>query len=72
MTGRPSADLPVNKLKVPAGFKVEVYAEGIPDARFMALGNKGTVFVGNRLQNNVYAIVEKDGKREVIATWEAA
>jgi len=31
----------------------------------MALGSKGTVFVGNRNLANVYAIIDKDGKREV-------
>jgi glucose/arabinose dehydrogenase len=64
-TGRPAADLPVSTLKVPAGFKVEVYADGIPEARSLALGDKGTVFVSNRNLSDVYAIVEKDGKREV-------
>ena len=63
-TGRPASDLPVNTLKVPAGFKVEVYADGIPEARSLALGDKGTVFVSNRNLSDVYAIVEKDGKRE--------
>ena len=57
--------LPVDKLKVPKGFKVEVYASGMPNARSMALGDKGTVFVGSRLQDKVYAIVDKGGKREV-------
>ena len=65
VTGRPASELPINKLKVPAGFKVEVFAEGIPDARSIAIGDKGTVFIGNRLQSSVYAIVEKGGKREV-------
>ena len=65
MTGRPTSELPIDKLKVPAGFKVEVWAEGVPEARSMALGDKGTVFVSNRNLSNVYAIVEKDGKREV-------
>jgi glucose/arabinose dehydrogenase len=64
-TGRPASELPVNTLKVPAGFKVEVYADGIPEARSLALGDKGTVFVSNRNLSDVYAIVEKDGKREV-------
>ena len=31
----------------------------------MTLGDKGTVFVGNRNLSNVYAIVDKGGKREV-------
>jgi glucose/arabinose dehydrogenase len=56
--------LPVDKLKVPPGFKVEVYASGMANARSLALGDKGTVFVGSRLLDKVYAIVDKDGKRE--------
>jgi glucose/arabinose dehydrogenase len=65
LTGRPAKELPVDKLKVPAGFKVEVWADGIPEARSLALGDKGTVFVSNRNAKNVYAVVDKDGKREV-------
>jgi len=65
MTGRSSKDLPLDKLKVPAGFKVEVWADGIPEARSLAMGDKGTLFVSNRNAKNVYAVVTKDGKREV-------
>jgi glucose/arabinose dehydrogenase len=65
LTGRPASELPVNKLKVPDGFKVEVWADGVPEARSMALGDKGTVFVSNRNLANVYAIVSSGGKREV-------
>ena len=57
--------LPVDKLKVPKGFKIEPYATGMANARQMALGDKGTVFVGTRLLDKVYAIVDKGGKREV-------
>ena len=64
-TGRPASELPVNTLKVPPGFKVEVYADGIPEARSLALGDKGTVFVSNRNLSDVYAIVDSGGKREV-------
>jgi glucose/arabinose dehydrogenase len=64
MTGKPSKDLPINKLKVPSGFKVEVWAEGMPGARSMAQGDKGTVFVGTRQLKDVYAVVDKGGKRE--------
>ena len=35
------------------------------NARSLAVGDKGTVFVGSRLVDKVYAIVNKDGKREV-------
>src|ERR1700739_495251 len=61
-----SADkLPIAKRKVPQGFNIEVYASGLNNAREMALGDKGTVFVGTRLVDKVYAIVNKDGKHEV-------
>src|SRR5881394_4329725 len=65
MTGRASKDLPVNTLKAPKGFKVEVFADGIPEARSMAMGDKGTLFVSNRNAKNVYAVVSKGGQREV-------
>lgn len=65
LTGRPAKELPVDKLKVPAGFKVEVWADGVPEARSLALGDKGTVFVSNRNLSNVYAITDKGASREV-------
>jgi glucose/arabinose dehydrogenase len=57
--------LPLAKLKVPAGFNIEVYAAGMANARSLALGDKGTVFVGSRLIDKVYAIANNDGKRTV-------
>lgn len=57
--------LPVAKLKLPPGFNIEVYASGMANARSMREGDKGTVFVGTRLIDKVYAIRTKDGKREV-------
>ena len=65
LTGRPASELPLDKLKVPAGFKVEVWADGVPEARQMALGDNGTVFVGNRNLSDVYAVRDVNGKREV-------
>lgn len=60
--GVSESELP--KLTVPKGFKVEVYAHGIGNARTLRIGDKGTVFVSNRLLDKVYAITEKSGKRE--------
>lgn len=57
--------LPLAKLKVPQGFNIEVYAAGMANARSMREGDKGTVFVGSRLVDKVYAVVNKDGKRQV-------
>src|ERR1700719_2003783 len=61
-----SADkLPIAKLKAAPGFNIEVYASGMANARSLALGDKGTVFVGSRQLDKVYAIINKDGNRTV-------
>ncbi|HEY1979551.1 MAG TPA: sorbosone dehydrogenase family protein, partial [Xanthobacteraceae bacterium] len=57
--------IPIDQLKAPKGFNIELYASGMPNARSLALSDKGTVFVGSRLQDKVYAITNKDGKRQV-------
>ena len=57
--------LPTAKLKLPPGFNIEVYASGMAYARSIREGDKGTVFVGSRLVDKVYAITSKDGKRSV-------
>jgi glucose/arabinose dehydrogenase len=49
-------NLPLNQLKLPAGIHIEIYADNVSDARELALGDKGLVFVGSR-ENKVYALV---------------
>ena len=61
----PADKLPTAKLKLPAGFNIEVYASGIANTRSLRVGDKGTVFVGTRFGNKVTAIVKKDGKTEI-------
>jgi glucose/arabinose dehydrogenase len=63
-TPTPADKLPVDKIKLPAGFKAEVWSSGHPGGRTMVQGTKGTVFMGSRIIGRVYAITEKDGKRE--------
>lgn len=61
-----AADLSKNleKLNLPEGFAIEIYADNVPDARSMALGQStGTVFVGTR-SDKVYAVVDKDKDRK--------
>ena len=57
--------LPVAKLKLPKNFNIEVYASGMPDARSLRIDDIGTVFVSNQVLDKIYAIVDKNGKREV-------
>lgn len=61
----PADEIPVSSLKVPPGFKVELWASGMPNSRSMTIGKKGTIFVGSRFTGNVYAIVDHGDKREV-------
>ena len=58
--------LPVAKIKLPPGFKAEVWAAEVFDARGLRQGDKGTVFVSSLFgAGKIYAIVDKGGKREV-------
>ncbi len=66
------ADLPVDEIKLPDGFKIEVFADELPNARSMVRGEKGSIFVGTRKLDRVYALSDEDGdgryeKKRVIA-----
>lgn len=52
-------DLPLNKISLPDGFEISIYASDVPGARSMALGPNGTLFVGTRV-GKVYAIVDRN------------
>lgn len=53
---------PIERVKLPPGFSISVFAEGVTNARSMALGENGTVFVGTRTEGKVYAIRSEGGK----------
>lgn len=55
-------------LRVPPGAKIEVWADGVANARSMARSTRGTVFVGTRTGGGrVYAVrTRTDGSREVL------
>lgn len=59
ITGK-SAELPLSSIRLPKGFVIEVYAE-VENARSMALSPSGTLFVGNRNEDKVYAVQDTDG-----------
>ena len=48
-------------ITLPPGFRIAVYAAEVPNARQMALGPPGVVFVGSRSEGKVYAVVDRDG-----------
>ena len=51
----PATDAVIANLRVPQGFKIEVFADDVPGARSLALGENGTIFVGTR-KDKVYAV----------------
>jgi glucose/arabinose dehydrogenase len=65
LVAKPVNEILIDKLKVPPGFKIELWASGMANARSMTEAPSGTIFVGTRFPGNVYAVVSKDGKREV-------
>lgn len=57
---RSNQELLLDKIKLPSGFKINVYATGVRNAREMTLGSNGTLFVGSREAGNVYAVTGRD------------
>ena len=57
----PAQNLQLDKIELPAGFQISVFAENVPNARSMSLSPKGTLFVGTRKMGNVYAVLDHDG-----------
>ncbi len=55
------AEPALEQLSVPEGFIVEIYADGVDNARQMALGDEGTVFVGSRRAGKVHAVIDDNG-----------
>ena len=54
----------LEKIVLPDGFKIEIYASDVENARSMTVSPSGTIFVGNRKSDNVFALIDenKDGK----------
>jgi glucose/arabinose dehydrogenase len=48
-------------IELPPGFEISLYAEGVENARQLALGDQGTVFAGSRKAGKVHAVVDQDG-----------
>ncbi|MEM1124552.1 MAG: PQQ-dependent sugar dehydrogenase [Bacteroidota bacterium] len=56
---KPTVDL--SKITLPDGFKIDVFAEEVINARTMVRTLNGTIFVGTRGAGNVYALRDNDG-----------
>src|ERR1700754_4015757 len=63
-TATPLEKIPLDRIKLPPGFKAEIWSHGHAAGRTMVMGSKGTLFMGTRVIGRVYAITEQGGKRE--------
>lgn len=56
----------ITHLRLPPGFTVDLYADKVPNARSLTLGDDNTVYVGTRKAGKVYALrdTDADGKAD--------
>ena len=67
-----AASLPLDKLRLPPGFHIEVLTDAVPNARQMALGRyadgRGVLYVGSMGAGNVYAVELDQGRAKAVHT----
>lgn len=63
LTATPAADIPIRNLKLPAGFKAEVWSHGTPGGRAMARSDSGKIYIGTRGIGRVYEITDNGTER---------
>ena len=61
-------DLDLDDIALPPGFSIEVWTDEVPNARSMALGDNGVVFVATRRDGRVYAVIPSNGPAPVVVT----
>lgn len=49
-----------SSIKLPPGFKIEIYASNVSNSRSMVLSDNGILYVGTREGGNVYALVDNN------------
>ena len=66
-----SESLPLEKIVMPKGFAIEVFAE-VENARSLAISPAGIIYVGNRDGDKVYAVQDTDGDHKADKKWVIA
>lgn len=62
-TATPASEIPLDKLKLPPGFKAEIWSTGTPGIRAMTRGDSGKIYAGTRPLGRVYEITDKGTER---------
>lgn len=63
LTATPASDIPIDQLKLPPGFKAEIWSTGTPGIRAMARGDSGKIYAGTRPLGRVYEITDNGKER---------
>lgn len=68
--GATASRIQLEKIKLPAGFHISIFAEGVRNARSLTQSPSGTIFVGTQGAGSVYALRDdnKDGKADRVIT----
>lgn len=60
----------IDEIRLPAGFRIELWADEIEGVRSMALSPSGILYVGTRTKDKVYAVVPEGRSRRVVIVAE--
>jgi len=58
----------LDRVRLPPGFVISLFADNLPDARSMALGASDVLFVGTRRAGKVYAVKFSEGRATQVIT----
>jgi len=53
-----SRGIHLDRIQLPSGFKIRIFASQLPNARSLTQGTQGTIFVGSRQAGRVYAVLD--------------
>ncbi len=63
LTVTPASEIHLDRLKLPAGFKIELWSMGTPGIRALTRGDNGKIYGGTRALGRVYEITDAGGAR---------
>ena len=66
--GSAQTGLDLAGIQLPPGFSIEIWSDEVPNARSLALGAQGTVFVATRRDGRVYAMLPVTGAKPTVIT----
>ena len=67
-TGHAQISDGLEDIVLPDGFSIEIFSDAVPNARSLAKGDNGTVFVATRRDGRVYALVPQDSGEPSVVT----